>query len=87
MINSLGEVVMPDSTWTNWQVHIPKSIITNSSYEGFVYGFIFEETKSICIVDDSLYFSSERVVGYIGTSAPISSPTMQIMNYMTHMSL
>lgn len=71
MINSLGEVVMPDSTWTNWQVHIPKSIITNSSYEGFVYGFIFEETKSICIVDDPLYFSSERVVGYIGTSAPV----------------
>ena len=71
MINSLGEVVIPDSTWTNWQVHIPKSIITDSLYEGFVYGFIFEETKSICIVDDPLYFSSERVVGYIGTSAPV----------------
>lgn len=71
MINSLGEVVMPDSTWTNWQVHIPKSIITDSSYEGIVYGFIFEETKSICIVDDPLYFSPERVVGYIGTSAPV----------------
>lgn len=71
MINSLGEVVMPDSTWTNWQVHIPKSLITDSSYEGIVYGFIFEETKSICIVDDPLYFSSERVVGYIGTSAPV----------------
>lgn len=71
MINSLGEVVMPDLTWTNWQVHIPKSLITDSSYKGIVYGFIFEETKSICIVDDPLYFSPERVVGYIGTSAPV----------------
>lgn len=71
MINSLGEVVMPYSICMNWQVHIPESLITDSSYVGFVYGFIFEETKSICIVDDPLYFSSERVVGYIGTSAPV----------------
>lgn len=71
MINSLGEVVMPGSTWTNWQVHIPESLITDSTYVGLVYGFIFEETKSICVVDDSLYFSPERIVGYIGTNAPV----------------
>lgn len=62
---------MPDSTWTNWQIYFPESLMTDSSYVGLVYGFIFEETKSICIVDDSLYFSPERIVGYIGTSAPV----------------
>lgn len=71
MIDFLGDVFYPDSNWTNWQVYIPKGLITDSSYEGIVYGFIFEETKSICIVDDPLYFSPERIVGYIGTSAPV----------------
>lgn len=71
MINSLGEVVMPESDWTNWQIHVPESLLTDSTYVGFVHGFIFTDTKSICIVDDPLYFSPERIVGYIGTSAPV----------------
>lgn len=71
MINSLGEVVMPESDWTNWQIHVPESLLTFSTYVGFVHGFIFTDTKSICIVDDPLYFSPERIVGYIGTSAPV----------------
>lgn len=76
MINSLGEVVMPDYTWTNWQVYIPESLITDSTYAGLVYGFIFEETKSICVVDDLSYFFPEKVVGYIGTNAPVWSATV-----------
>ena len=80
MVNSLGEVVMPQSDWTNWQIHVPESLLADSTYVGFVYGFIFTDTKSICIVDDSLYFSPERIVGYIGTNAPVW-PDSVIDNY------
>ena len=27
MVNSLGEVVMPQSDWTNWQIHVPESLL------------------------------------------------------------
>ena len=44
MVNSLGEVVMPQSDWTNWQIHVPESLLADSTYVGFglrdVNGFI-----------------------------------------------
>lgn len=32
---------MPESDWTNWQIHVPESLLTDSTYVGFVHGFIF----------------------------------------------
>lgn len=49
----------------SWKIYCPESITNNSNYNGPLYGYIFDETFSVLILDHPSYQRDDLIIGFI----------------------
>lgn len=63
--NSFEIEMIKSSKSALWKIYCPESILNNSNYTGSLYGYVFDGTFSVLILDHPLYQRDELVIGFI----------------------